>query len=347
MKTPSDIYFKKIKANNWQSEASQLDVLATLDQCAAHIHTQHNNTWLNRIKKSIWHKKKCFNVFCYGPVGRGKTMLMDCFYEAIPQCIAIRRHFYSFMTEIHARLKDTNINDPLDDIAKKFSKHYQVCCLDEFLVDDIADAMVLGGLLQAFQRHGVSVITNGNTPPNQLYRHGIQRASFLPTIAFLEANYHVIECKSAIDFRKKNSSIQRFFRGNPTEQDQFLQYNFDQIALTTPHETQQLMIHQRKIVIRKRTNHTLWIDFNALCQPPRAAPDYLWLCEHFKDILIGGIEPIDPSNKIELVNWIKWIDICYDRQVRLIVAANCQLSDICPNHHKDYTRCDSRLHQML
>lgn len=347
MKKPSDIYLKKIKDKNWQTEAAQLNALSKLDQCAAHIQTQNSNKWRHRIIRLCHQSQKNFNVFCHGPVGSGKTTLMDCFYKALPQGMAVRYHFYSFMTEIHARLADLNVSNPLSYIAKNFSKHYRVCCLDEFLVNDIADAMVLGGLLQALNQYGVSVITNGNLPPDKLYEHGIQRQSFLKTIKFIKANYHVISCKSSIDFRKSNSLTRCFFQGSITKQDQFLQECFNQLSSSTPHNTTQLTVHQREINIRQKTNHVLWIDFNDLCQPPRAALDYLWLCDHFNYVLLGGVHPINASNKIELVNWIKWVDICYDRGTRLVLAANCALSDICPDFHKDYARCDSRLHEML
>lgn len=349
MKSPTHIYLEKINEFQWTTFPEQLSVLKILDQASAIHHANYNqrNKIISRLKRWLHRYPKPFNIYCYGPVGRGKTMLMDCFFQSLPQGTGRRQHFYHFMSQIHQQLHNIQHANPLDIIAKAISDQHQVCCLDEFLVDDIGNAMILGGLIRALNKYGVSVVTNANLPPDKLYESGIQRQSFLPTIDFIKQSFEIIYCDTPYDFRKKDKISKHFFKGNPDAQNHYLKQCYTRLSPQNTDTTKHIVVADREIAIRAQSAKILWLDFHALCAPPRASYDYLYLCEHYPYMLVGQIPKIQPQDKALLHNFMTWVDIAYDHQTSIILGSDQNLDSIVTHDCPGYARTLSRLTEML
>lgn len=349
MISPTDIYLKKISEFQWTSFPEQLSVLKVFDDASSihHIHFNQSRKISARIKKVFRRYPKPYNIYCYGPVGRGKTLLMDCFFQSLPQGTGRRQHFYQFMRQTHQQLQNIKQANPLEVIAKSISEQHQVCCLDEFLVDDIGNAMILGGLIQALNKYGVSVVTNANLPPDKLYESGIQRLSFLPTIEFIKQSFKVLYCETPYDFRKKDKVSTLFFKGTTDEQHHYLNQCFTRLSPKNAQLSKSIQVAGRDILTQAQSSQVLWIDFHALCLPPRASQDYLYLCEHYPYILIGQIPKILPQDKALLHNFMSWVDIAYDHQTSIILASDHDLENIVSHDYPGYTRTLSRLTEML
>ena len=294
------------------SDPAQQQALMALQACYQQLEQTNNSSLAARWLKP---QLACQSLYIWGPVGRGKTWLMDCFYQSVLEAEnqqaddksasrrSIRLHYYRFMKSIHAQLKALQGKpDPLKHLAKSFSKKYQLLCLDEFFVSDIADAMILGRLLDYFFQFGVSIICTSNVKPELLYRNGLQRERFLPAIELIQSKMNVLHLDGAVDHRvsklpttipSPSSSTQytSYFLSDqqPLMQQQFFIFHASEIDKSTIQYQQAIQIEGRSISAEIITPHTIWFDFMALCSGPRSQNDYIALAEQFKIIYISGI----------------------------------------------------------
>jgi cell division protein ZapE len=332
---PSIIYQQHTNNKMFTASPAQLDVIQLLDAYYDHFqHTKNSNLRAG--------------IYLWGTVGSGKTMLLDIFYNELPNNNKQRMHFHEFINQIHSELKTiTGKKDPLTVITKKFAKTTKFLFLDEFIVSDISNAVILKNLLLALIKHGVFIMTSSNTKPHNLYHDGINRELFLPAIAFIETNFTIAKLDSDTDYRNLNAMNNNNYFHPITQQTELIMLQqFECLHQTTDDIVKPyITVCNRNIAVIKATRTSAWFEFENIIMPPRSYPDYLYLASNFKHIFISNVRPIH-ANEINLIyNFCHLIDICYDKGIRLILSATCTLADIFKYHQESKTilRTKSRL----
>ncbi|OOZ37861.1 cell division protein ZapE [Solemya velesiana gill symbiont] len=289
-------------------------------------------------------------IYLWGGVGRGKTWLVDLFYNLLPTERKLRLHFHQFMRDVHeqlARLK--GLQNPLDHVAKNLSQKARIICLDEFIVTDIGDAMILAGLLKALFNHGVTLVTTSNTPPDNLYQDGIQRASFLPAIDLLNQHTQTIKLDGGTDYRLRYLEQATIYH-TPlvSNTGQRLKEEFDALAPEVSHEGGNIHVFGRNIPVRCIADDAVWFDFMALCGPPRSQADYLELARSFHTVLISDIPRLGPALDDATRRFLYLVDEFYDRNVKLIISAAEPPESLYQGERLafDFQRAVSRLQEM-
>ena len=265
-------------------------------------------------------------VYLWGGVGRGKTYLMDWFVQDLPLPGKHRVHFHHFMRDVHARMaRLPKQPDPLEVIAEGLSQETRVLCLDEFLVEDITDAMILHGLLGALFARGLTLVTTANTRPDELYRNGLQRQRFMPAIELLQRHTRVFELDGGRDYRLRAlTEAGVFFVVDPSAPERAERQLADCFERLTgghrePGET--IEINDRSIAVRRHGADVAWFDFAALCGTPRAAADYIELAREFHTILISDVPILGPAHEAAARRFLVLVDELYDQRVKLILAS--------------------------
>ncbi len=289
-------------------------------------------------------------LYFYGGVGRGKSFLMDAFYGCLPYRRKRRVHFHAFMAEIHERLREKRGEEnPLKAVAKDIGVELRVLCFDEFHVSDIADAMILGRLLENLFAEGVVLVATSNYAPSELYPQGQNRSSFLPTIALLENKLTVLNVDSGEDYRLRTlQPADVFYIPNNEENEQKLAVLFRQLAGHAPRLPESMMIHGRELVCKARTETVIWFDFRTLCFGPRSQADYLWLAQHYTHVLISGLEKMTPNEKNEARRLTLLADVFYDYRVKLCATSEVPMEELYTegDFAHEFTRTVSRLIEM-
>lgn len=280
---------------------------------------------ISRLKKTF-SKRNNNNIkglYFWGGVGRGKTYIVDAFFETLPLHAKERIHFHRFMQKIHHELKQLkDVENPLQLIAGNYANNVRVLCFDEFHVTDITDAMLLGGLLQALFEHGLVLVTTSNEAPDQLYHDGLQRDRFLPAIALIKEFTHVVNVDSGIDYRLRYLDKAEIYHTPPDEKaDSLLQENFTHIAPDTGRERATIEIEGRKIVTVCRGDGVVWFDFPDICDGPRGPADYIEIARQYQTVLISNIPVFTDFDNDRVTRFMMLVDEFYDRNVKLIVSA--------------------------
>jgi len=274
------------------------------------------------LRKLLVHPALPRGVWFWGGVGRGKSFLMDCFFDAVPYVRKRRVHFHAFMREIHGRLKALKDEaDPLVKVAAQVAKETRLMCFDEFHVSDIADAMILARLMQALFDAGVVFCITSNYPPDGLYPDGLQRDRLLPTIALLNDRLDVIRIDAGIDYRLRALEQAAVYL-LPADGDAatLLMRTFSRVAHGEGH-ARPLEVLGREIPVVHRAPGVAWFDFAALCGGPRSQNDYLDLAHNFHTVFLSGVPRMGPdmANEARRFTWL--VDVCYDHRVKLVIAA--------------------------
>jgi len=339
-----------------------------------HNKIKSKNSVFNFLSKTKDNKTKAVirGLYFYGRVGRGKTMLMDLFYQNIPLRKKKRIHFHRFMESVHQDLKQLSLtkttnDNPLTHIAQRWADDINLLCFDEFFVSDIGDAMLLSGLFKALFASGVTLVATSNCQPEQLYRNGLQRQRFIPTIKLINQFCQVISIDGDIDHRLTNNNQlykNYYFSQQNGEQllaDRFVQLsdtkNADNITLNIKTSksitAKTLTINHRKINYLGKTNQHIWFDFFALCSGPRSQRDYMKLADLFDTVLISnvpqfggqlipsvfsGVEDSYQRSGVlmgelrqlddEARRFIALVDEFYDRNIQLIVCAAVDITEL-------------------
>ncbi len=304
---------------------------------------------LGRLRRSTaWPPVR--GAYFWGGVGRGKTYLMDCFYEALPLDAKRRLHFHRFMQQVHQRIKALGQQaDPLAAVADELARDTRVLCFDEFFVSDVADAMILGRLLDKLFAHGITLIATSNIPPQDLYRGGLQRERFLPAIEGLKHHCHVLEVDGGDDYRLRLLEQAEIYHHPDDEaaQQQLDRY-FRQIAPDAAHAERSLEINGRHIALRKHADGIAWFDFRALCGGPRSAEDYIEIARLFGTVLLSGLPQMNQETENEARRFLNLVDEFYDRRVKLIISAAVEMTSLYQGRKLEfeYARVLSRLQEM-
>ena len=261
-------------------------------------------------------------LYIWGPVGRGKSYLVDMFFECLPFADKQRIHFHSFMRSVHNELKKyPNEQDPLRLVAKRWASDIRVLCLDEFHVGDITDAMILANLLDALFENGVMILTTSNDKPSELYKDGLQRARFLPAIALIESKLRVIELAGPTDYRLRAlEQAEVYYSPHDEKTVDVLKARFAAIAGPSV-EGGSIEIEGRDIPTMARAEGAVWFDFAALCEGPRSVADYIEIAMCHHTIFLSGVPSLGNDNNDAARRFINLIDELYDRNVNLVISA--------------------------
>ncbi len=271
-------------------------------------------------------------LYFWGGVGRGKTYLVDTFYDALPFPQKMRTHFHRFMKRVHEEMRTlAGEKNPLVIIAKRFAAEARVICFDEFYVSDITDAMILATLLDELFKNGVSLVATSNSVPDGLYRDGLQRARFLPAIALLKEHTEVVNVDSGVDYRLRALEQAELYHW-PLDEAAELSLEKSFRSLLPEHcevlENEALMIENREIRARKVGDDVVWFEFRELCDGPRSQNDYIELGKLFHAVLLANVERMDASKDDMARRFINLVDEFYDRNVKLIISAEVALPSL-------------------
>jgi cell division protein ZapE len=255
-------------------------------------------------------------------VGRGKSFVMDIFFQEIPAVRKTRIHFHEFMRSVHRELEELRgTADPLQEVAKRVAKKYRLICFDEFHVSDVADAMILHRLLTPlFEFQTIFVITS-NFPPRGLYPDGLHRDRLLPAIELLEERLDILNVDAGVDYRKRTlAQAQTYIVPHGTAAQSALDAVFTQIAERAD-ESPVLKIEHREIKALRRAGGVVWFDFATLCGGPRSQNDYLELASRFHTVMLSHVPEMGPNMASEARRFTWLVDVLYDHKVKLFITA--------------------------
>jgi cell division protein ZapE len=351
---PSARYQEGVAAHRWESDPTQLALLPEFDRmhtalCSA---PAADSGVFGRLKSLLGNEdvEAVPGLYLWGTVGRGKTFLMDLFVASLPPGIALRRHFHRFMAEVHASLRELgDRQSPLIEVAAGLAARCRVLCLDEFLVNDIGDAMILANLLDALFAQGVSLITTSNTAPGNLYKDGLQRARFLPAIALIEQRCHAVEMDSSHDWRLRALTQAPVYLTPPgAEAHRSLERIFRHQAGGGIDVDGSLHINGRDIPFLKRADDMLWFEFAALCEGPRAVADYIALAKAGPTIIISNVPQFNADSDDAAKRFVQLVDEFYDHRVKLVLSAAAPITELYDGERlrAEFGRTESRLIEM-
>jgi cell division protein ZapE len=303
----------------------------------------------SRLKRLFAPPEVPRGVYLWGGVGRGKSFLMDAFYAAVPVRRKTRVHFHAFMREVHASLARVRHEpDPLAVVAQRIAARWRLVCFDEFHVSDIADAMILGRLLEALFDAGVVFVMTSNYPPGGLWPNGLQRERFLPTIALIERWLDVVEIDGGIDYRLRAlEHVPAFHVPAGATADAAMARTFEAMR-TGDDEDARLTVDGRVLQARRRAGSVAWFDFRTLCDGPRSQRDYLELALRFAVVMVSDIPRMGPGTADQARRFTWLVDILYDHRVKLIASADAPAESLYtegPNA-QEFARTASRLAEM-
>jgi len=353
--TPITRYQAELASGNLQADPAQEKAIELLQK----LHTelldkQASKSRLYRIKTLFItpSSSPVKGLYFWGGVGRGKTCLMDMFYHSLPEGLATRLHFHRFMQRIHNELNSGTYKgkkNPLPAIAKTLAKESKILCFDEFFVSDIADAMILGTLLEALFEQGVILIATSNIIPNDLYRNGLQRERFMPAIKLINQNCHIFNLDNGIDYRFRTLQQAELYHFplDKAANDNLNDY-YQQLTTGQHPEKKDLEISGRNIEILGEAESILYISFKQLCQSARSQNDYIELARLFNTVLIAGLSVMTDEDNDAARRFIAMIDEFYERNVTLIISAEQAMQQIYSGSllSFEFDRCLSRLKEM-
>ena len=341
-------YQQELAQRGYISDPAQLKAVEALEKCATEW-ADYKDQRSNVFKKIINRPDIPKGVYMYGGVGRGKSFLMDCFYNAVPIQRKTRLHFHEFMREVHRELADLQGTvNPLDELGKRMAKRYRLLCFDEFHVADITDAMILHRLLTALFANGVGFVTTSNFKPDDLYPGGMHRDRILPAIALLNDQLEVISVDNGTDYRRRTlEQVNLYHTPLGDHADDEMTQAFNRLA-ESQDDNPVLQIESRQIYARRKAGGLVWFDFKTLCGGPRSQNDYLEIATQFHTVLLSDVPVMPPRMASEARRFTWLIDVLYDRRVKLIMSAESAPEALYlegPLAH-EFPRTISRLNEM-
>ncbi len=342
------LYHATLAERGYTADASQLLAVTALERCEsewADYKARRSNPLSKLLRRSAIPR----GVYMHGGVGRGKSFLMDCFFQSVPLTRKTRLHFHEFMREVHRELQDLKgTADPLDELGRRIARRFRLICFDEFHVADVTDAMILHRLLVALFANRVSIVTTSNFEPDALYPNGLHRDRILPAIALLKAKLQVVNVDAGIDYRQITlQQVQAYHCPLDESAEAALEQAYEGLRETAD-EDPVLNIEQRRISARRKAGGVVWFDFKWLCGGPRSQNDYLEIASRFHTVVLSGVPQMPPRLASEARRFTWLVDVLYDRRVKLILSAAVppdQLYTEGPLAH-EFPRTVSRLAEM-
>lgn len=344
---PTQRYNELMSRQRFKRDLTQEHALLLMDRIFTQIVDSKNNK--DSFLSFLWKKKEIEikGFYFWGGVGRGKTFLMDLFYEVLPVTDKKRMHFHHFMQDVHHQLsliKDQK--NPLKLIAKTFSTEFSILCLDEFMVHDIGDAMILSELLSALHLQGITLMTTSNTAPENLYQDGLQRSQFMSTIEHINDQCHILHIDGGIDYRNQNldKNLNPLFQEDCAKILPIIEsYDLEEIA-----DESSIEVRGRKIEVIKLYKSAVWFDFSAICKTTRSRVDYIDISQQFLTVIISNIQSMDDQSNDVTRRFITLIDVLYDQKIRLIFNIQADMSELYTGKFLkfEFSRTISRLNEM-
>jgi len=344
---PLAIYQKLVTGGGYLADPAQYQAVEELDRIWQELNAHPVSGWWDTLRGK--QRKPVTGLYLWGGVGRGKTWLMDLFFDSLPGKDKLRIHFHRFMARVHTALKSRqSTRDPLTEIAREWATQYRVLCFDEFFVSDIADAMLLGGLLQALFTEGVTLVATSNVAPDDLYRDGLQRAKFLPAIESLKKHSLSLHVDGGRDFRLR--LLQRseiFLQPLNDHAETGLARAFAEMSAGCSLDAH-LEINGRLLNARQRSDGIIWFDFRELCEQPTSTADYIEIARAFNTVLLSGVPSMGEHNADATRRFINLIDEFYDRNVKMLISAATQIDGLYNGKRLafEFQRTTSRLTEM-
>lgn len=355
--TPLKVYQAALDNKEIEADAAQKIAVEELEQVFHKLIERHENSsddsnLFSKVKEifSKQQTKSIRGLYFWGGVGRGKTFLVDLFFDCLPFEQKMRMHFHRFMHMVHDKLKPLkDVTNPLEIVADDIARDTQVICFDEFHVADITDAMLLAGLLKGLFDRGVTLITTSNQIPDDLYSGGLQRERFLPAIDLLKEFTKVVNVDSGTDYRLQFLDKAEIYH-SPLDENalKMLTTNFQHIAPDIGSENELIEIEGRPIQTVRMADSIVWFEFEALCDGPRGAADYIEMARLFQTILISNVPIMDDLVVDQVKRFMTAVDEFYDRNVKLIITAASHAEGIYTGKRlaEPFKRTISRLNEM-
>jgi len=344
---PSQRYNELMSRKRFVRDLTQEHAIVLLDEIYHQLLEPSKRSFFD----SLFAQKKEPIKGCYlwGGVGRGKTFIMDLFFDVLPIKNKKRLHFHHFMKDIHQRLSQVKqIKNPLRVIAQELSQEFSILCLDEFMVHDIGDAMILSELLAGMSQEGITLLTTSNTAPENLYLDGLQRSQFLKTISHINQHCHILHVDSGIDYREKEKVDNTvYYSPNSAENIQYIH----QWLASNQHVEQDISsitLQSRQVDVLYHYEHAIWFSFDVLCKTNRSRSDYIELIEHFKVIVITGLHVMDDQANDVIRRFITLVDVFYDNKITLVISSEVAIEDLYEGSFLkfEFKRTISRLYEM-
>jgi cell division protein ZapE len=349
------LYERQAQASGFQADAAQSAAIGKLESLRGRLLRREAaersvTSRVLRTLRSTARKAPPRGVYLHGGVGRGKTWLMDLFFQSLPIERKLRSHFHRFMHDVHAQLKGiSQQSEPLHQVATHIAAQARVICFDELFVSDIADAMILGGLFRHLVEQGVALVITSNLPPAALYREGLQRQRFLPAIALLEKHTEIVAVDGVVDYRLRQlTQAEIYLASTAADTNERLYQIFEDLADGPGDAGGTLMIAGRPIDCIRESENVVWFDFPSLCDGPRSQSDYIELAREYQSVIVANIPVLGTSGDNAARRFIALVDEFYDRGVKLIVSAAASPAELYCGERLlfEFRRTISRLTEM-
>jgi len=338
------LYEQSLAKRGFVADSSQWRAVERLQQLYEEW-TAYKARRSNAVKRLLVKPPIPKGVYLWGPVGRGKSFLMDAFYLCVPLVRKRRVHFHHFMREIHRELNELKgTEDPIAACAAHTARRYRLVCFDEFHVSDIADAMILGRFLEQAMERGVEFVMTSNYHPDQLYPGGLQRERFLPAIELIKQRLDVVAVDNGTDYRRLKLEKLQVYHIDGEDKFETIFAELKDVE----EEKQPLDVEGRQIPYRKRAGGLVWFDFPTLCGGPRSYTDYVDLARRFHTVMLSGVPKMSPKNADAARRFTWLVDVFYDDRVKLVVSSEAPPEALFPEgeNSAEFQRTVSRLHEM-
>ena len=326
--SPIQRYERDLQAEQILPDTAQRQAVEALEQLYYRVVERQEQAWSWRARLFGTRRlPPTTGLYLWGGVGRGKTYLMDAFFDALPIEKKARLHFNRFMQRVHEDLtKLAGVKNPLTVIADQLVEEVHVLCFDEFYVSDIGDAMLLGGLMQLLFDRGITLVATSNIPPQDLYKDGLQRGQFMPAIKALEANVDVLNVDSGIDYRLRLlTQTDLYFCALNDDASDRLNSIFSDLTSGKKAEMGDIEINKRSLRVKGAVEGVLYCGFDVLCFQSRSASDYTQIAKEYSAVLIDELPQMDGSMEDGARRFITMVDEFYDRNIKLILAADAPM----------------------
>ena len=351
--TPSNKYLSIMQECGYSTDEAQQPALTLLDRLQSELLQRlagYPTRWWHNLFPLAKSLKPISGIYLWGGVGRGKTFLMDIFYQCLPIKSKRRVHFHRFMNEVHQSLGQLeNVKNPLQQVANEISTNTRVLCLDEFVINDIADAMIMSGLFETLFEQGVVLVTTSNSLPQNLYHDGLQRARFLPAIDLITKRCKIINLGDGQDYRLQGLQQTELYvvPHSPTVLGEINGYLEEHV---TPYQSRAttISINDRNLQFQYCAEDTIWFNFDELCKTTRSQGDYLELARMFNTLILTDIEVMSSQSDDVARRFVLLIDVLYDHHVVLICSASASPRELYQGKRLafEFERTASRLIEM-
>jgi cell division protein ZapE len=344
-------YGARVTSGELVDDPAQRQAVRKLDWLAQQLAIENGSRdWFGRLLAGKKEEKQQSGIYLAGKVGRGKTMLMDMFFEQVELSPKHRVHFNAFMQDVHAKLhvlrKTRRGEDAIGKVAKAIASTSKLLCLDEFQVNDITDAMLLGRLFEALITEKVFIVLSSNRPPQRLYENGLNRQLFLPFIDLIRARFELIEVTGDVDYRLRRIAGEEVYVSPLGEQaNAHLQRLWETITEGKGEAPVDIRVQGRILHVPLAADGAARFTFAALCEEPLGPADYLALARRFQTIFVERIPELGSDKREARRRFMSLIDILYDAHVRVVISAASKPDGLAPLF-TDFERTASRLQEM-